>query len=88
MKVKWLNGFNEETQQNEQFYPITHKDAVIGLDNLDLDGDYVTSEPFDQSGDGEPGMPPIVANKFVEIENRISNIEDDLDGYIARLTKI
>lgn len=88
MKAKWLNGFNEETQQNEQFYPITHKDAVIGLEDLEIDGDFVTSEAFEGDQEEEPGLPPLVANKIAEMEARIEDIENSIEGYVARLAKL
>lgn len=36
MKAKWLNRYDEETKQIEQFYPITHAKAVIYGDDGDI----------------------------------------------------
>lgn len=32
MQTRWMNRRNETTGEDERFYPITHKDAVVGLD--------------------------------------------------------
>ena len=35
MKAQYLNRYNEETKQTEQFYPIPHANAVIGAASKD-----------------------------------------------------
>lgn len=39
MQTRWLNRRNETTGVDERFYPITHKDAVVGLDKVDNTSD-------------------------------------------------
>ena len=34
MRIRQLNGFNETTNQIEEIYPVTHKDAIIGLNEV------------------------------------------------------
>lgn len=61
MQAKWLNGFNESTQQNEQFYPITHKDAIIGAE------EFVLTEEADEIEGEIPDIDPVVNNRINEI---------------------
>lgn len=61
MQAKWLNGFNESTQQNEQFYPITHKDAIIGAE------EFVLTEEADEIEGDIPDIDPVVNNRINEI---------------------
>ena len=32
MQAQYLNRYNEQTGETEQFYPVTHTQAVVGLD--------------------------------------------------------
>lgn len=39
MQTRWLNRRNESTGVDERFYPITHKDAIVGMENVDNTSD-------------------------------------------------
>lgn len=85
MKAKWLNRYNEETKQTEQFYPITHVDAVIDLVQNDLmDTELVGSVEEDD----EATVSPIIEDRFTALEQRITNVENELGGAIVRLSSI
>lgn len=39
MRIRQLNGFNETTNQIEEIYPVTHKNAIIGIENVNNTSD-------------------------------------------------
>lgn len=82
MKTRWMNRRNEVTGENERFYPITHTDAIVGL------GSWVETESFEMVDGEEPTMSPVVANKFAEIEERLANMESEIEASVARLSNI
>lgn len=77
-----MNRRNQSTGENERFYPITHTDAIVGL------GSWVETDPFDVVDEEDPAMSPMVANKFTELEERLTSIEDDIDATIVRLSNL
>ena len=85
MKAKWLNRYNEETKQTEQFYPITHADAVIDLNQNDL----MDTEPVGSvEEEDEATVLPVIEDRFAVLEQRVTNVEDELGEAIARLSSI
>lgn len=84
MKVKWLNRYDEETKQTEQFYPITHANAVIDLNQSDL----MDTEPVGSVEDDEATVLPIIEDRFTALEQRVTDVENELGEAIARLSSI
>ena len=84
MKAKWLNRYDEETKQTEQFYPITHADAVIDLNQNDL----MDTEPVGSVEEDEATVLPVIEDRFAVLEQRVTNVEDELGKAIARLSSI
>lgn len=82
MKTRWMNRRNEVTGENERFYPITHTDAIVGLD------DYVSTEAFAEVEIDDPTLPNIFEEKFTVIEERLASIESEIDAQVARLANI
>ena len=85
MKAQYLNRYNEETKQTEQFYPITHADAVIDLNQNDL----MDTEPVGSvEEDDEATVLPVIEDRFAALEQKIANIEDKLGEAIVNLSSI
>lgn len=84
MKAKWLNRYDEETKQTEQFYPITHVDAVIDLNQNDL----MDTEPVGSVEEDEATVLPVIEDRFTALEQRVTNVENELGGAIVRLSSI
>lgn len=84
MKAKWLNGYNEETKQTEQFYPITHANAVIDL----IQNDLMDTEPADLVGEDGVTILSAIEGRFTALEQRVTNVENELDEAVTRLSLI
>lgn len=85
MKAQYLNRYNEETKQTEQFYPITHADAVIDLNQNDL----MDTEPVGSvEEDDKATVLPVIEDRFTALEQRVTNVENELGEAIVNLSSI
>lgn len=84
MKAQYLNRYNEETKQTEQFYPITHANAVIDL----IQNDLMDTEPADLVGEDGVTILPAIEGRFMALEQRVTNVENELDEAVTRLSLI
>ena len=60
MITRKLNRFNENTNQVEEFYPVTHVDAVIGSKN------FITAEETFEISGSAPEIDPTIINYINE----------------------
>lgn len=84
MKAKWLNRYDEEAKQTEQFYPITHVDAVIDL----VQNDLMDTEPVGSVENDGVTILPVIEDRFAALEQKVANIEDRLGEAIVSLSLI
>ena len=84
METRYMTYKNEEGQK-ERFYPITHKDAIVGLDSAGIgsNNDLVDTELSEIIIGEEPDMDVVVQNTIIELENTISNTISELENTIS-----
>lgn len=82
MKTRWMNRRNETTGADERFYPITHTDAIIGLE------EWTSSEVADVIMGEDPEMSPSIAKKFEQVDQRLNDVENEISDSVARLALI
>lgn len=84
MESRWMRRKTENGSE-EKFYPITHKDAVVNLNETLLEKadvvDVVTTEFAEEEIIGDaPELSPIAAQRIAELEARIAELENGGSG--------
>lgn len=80
MESRWMRRKTENGSE-EKFYPITHKDAVVNLNETLLEKadvvDVVTTEFAEEEITGDaPELSPIAAQRIAELEARIAELKN------------